>query len=63
MRNVKRTCTGCKAFDEIANKCGLGYKVQTRCSNKYFITYCTPLEECPKPLTIQKFVELKMRNK
>lgn len=52
---MKRTCVGCRAleygeFKPLEYKCSLKYRID----NKRLV----PLEECPKPKTLSKFVEL-----
>lgn len=49
---MKKTCEGCKALEMIQydKRCLLGFKFDEKTFK--------PLEECPKPLTIKKFVEL-----
>jgi len=55
---MKKSCDGCKAleidyFDNYSYFCGLNYKI----TKDY-----KPLEECPKPKTIIKYIELKTQN-
>lgn len=60
---MKRTCEGCKAMEQPGYQrrfcCGLGYPVQ----NNYVVKTgsllaSSPLEECEKPLSTKKYVEL-----
>lgn len=56
---MKRTCYGCKALSKSFSHdrywdCELDYKQDGM--------KCIPLEECPKPNTISKFVLLKLNN-
>ena len=51
---MKRKCRGCRAYEYdtihvLKYKCSLGFKIHAGYK---------PEEECPKPLTITKFVEL-----
>lgn len=55
---MKRICDGCRAssYDRPTFICELGYKIDA--------TKGKPLEECPKPKTIQKMIDLiKLKNK
>lgn len=50
---MKKTCDGCKALEMLQGepmKCLLGYKMDN--------TKGIPLEQCEKPKTIKKFIEL-----
>lgn len=53
---MKRTCDGCKAFNDSFNRCDLGYKIEP-CKHVWFIPVkFRPLEECPKPKTYKELV-------
>ena len=51
---MKRTCNGCVA--RALDTCELGYLVRT--SGPWPRIRCQPVEECPKPLTIKKYILL-----
>lgn len=64
---MKKSCNGCKAFymDRYYGTCNLGYKIKnTRITSSISpamtIPTCTPLEECPKPLTNKKLVQISL---
>ena len=54
---MKRTCYGCKAFD--ADWCNLGYKTERVYNSKRRLYEVRPLENCPKPLTYDRWLKLK----
>lgn len=51
---MKRTCNRCVAH--ALDACELGYLVRT--SGPWPRIRCQPAEECPKPLTIKKYILL-----
>lgn len=61
---MKKTCNSCKALDETSGYCMLGYKSEKIHHPTYIelIINHKPLEECPKPKTIDKFIELHMNS-
>ena len=62
---MKRTCKNCRALSDGRHGlyCTLGYKTKGKYYNGIEIGLI-PLEECPKPLTIEYFLRLqKERNK
>jgi hypothetical protein len=61
---MKRTCNYCIAnltVGHIDHGCELGFKIEL-IPNKFrrYTTTQKPAEECPKPLTLKRFVELKL---
>lgn len=53
----KKKCGPCKAFE--SGKCSLGYLFKPIYFGRMIVvTNGEPLENCPKPLTTKKFVEL-----
>jgi hypothetical protein len=64
---MKRTCDKCRALNSwrrFGVDCNLGFKIKSFYKNdmhKKFLFYSyKPLEECPKPLTINNYMELKI---
>lgn len=57
---MKRTCEGCRAFDTDGRmvKCDLGYRQEKIYGGVWKPNTAKPLEECPKPLTYGKLMEL-----
>ncbi len=55
---MKKSCNYCKAL--VQGKCDLGYETKDDSPEVYkgLNIRTKPLEECPKPLTNNKFVEL-----
>ena len=52
---MKRTCDKCVAF---GLTCELGYATKTKYHNGYAVgSY--PIESCPKPVIISKYLELR----
>jgi hypothetical protein len=62
---MKKTCSGCCALDDSLSNgviCELGYKNEKHRqfqSNTSWIDITVPVEDCPKPRTIKKYMELK----
>jgi hypothetical protein len=58
---MKRNCNGCRALVDNSNGgfyCSLGYKIQS--INKFDSTVgAKPTEECPKPKTYEKYLNLR----
>jgi len=59
----KKTCKECKAFEN--GDCALGYKVKTHRIKTPLgdVTRGNPLEDCEKPLTTKRYVELLLKKK
>lgn len=65
---MKRTCRGCKAlrWDKFDGVCSLQYKTKLvsfahRIDGHIMLTdVLAPLEECPKPRTNKRYVELSL---
>lgn len=60
---MKKSCKGCKAllFDRDLFMCDLGYHIKTKLIEVKplgKILYPIPKENCPKPLTFKKHIEL-----
>jgi hypothetical protein len=56
---MKRTCEGCRALND--KSCDLGYKTEWLTPPKEFsglFIGMKPVEECPKPKTYDKYLEL-----
>ena len=55
---MKRTCNGCKAYgDNIIMRgfwCSLGYKQIDHAPLSSRITMVSPVEDCPKPMTLKQ---------
>jgi len=58
---MKRNCNGCRALDQNNSGyyCSLGYKVEQVYFESIYSMGSKPLEECPKPKTYDKYLELK----
>jgi len=56
---MKKSCNNCKAFDEMNKICQLGYNIEITKRYQMFAIQWSPVENCPKPLTISKYVKLK----
>lgn len=54
---MKQTCYGCRAFDSFG--CNLGYKNERVYNTKRRLYEVRPLEDCPKPITYDKWLKLK----
>ena len=53
---MKKTCDKCKALED-----GGKFAVIYRCELGYFQDDGVPMEECPKPLTTKKIVEIMLK--
>jgi hypothetical protein len=64
---MKRTCFGCCAWGGPIGKCELGYAVRLATFSwpKYgmSIEEGIPMEQCPKPKTITKYIELRKQRR
>lgn len=65
---MKRTCYGCKAFEEgiFESQCSIGYSVHTitrTVKGSEWISNVKPKEECPKPTTNKDLVRCKHKNR
>ena len=64
---MKRTCKGCKALEkkifDFGYECGLKHKVEVAREIDGIPIEHRPLEECEKPNTITKYIELAMNIK
>lgn len=62
---MKRTCRDCKALSvhTYSHSCDLGYKTKTSYKDilGFPVGETKPLEECPKPKTTKKYVELALK--
>lgn len=57
---MKRTCNKCKALEVNTYgdlQCGLGYKIEKN-SLDFTTISAKPQEDCPKPLTLTKYLDL-----
>ena len=54
---MKKTCNSCRALN-INGTCDLKYKTKVIRSYNDINTAYAPLEECPKPKTISRYIEL-----
>ena len=50
-------CTGCRALNYTLERCDLGHKVEAEYYDGMPIRF-KPCENCEKPLTIKKYVQL-----
>ncbi len=65
---MKKTCNRCQAFECEHGFCSLGYKIKyTRTATvfngkvtQFVVARGKPLEFCPKPLTIMKYVNMSL---
>jgi len=57
---MKRTCFGCRALDwnGRSSRCDLGYKQSKKYHREQLRSEPIPAEQCPKPLTYGKLLEL-----
>jgi len=56
---MKRTCNNCVALEKTdTNRCGLGYKINQNFEMMMGVSISNPkpAEECPKPITIGKYM-------
>lgn len=53
---MKRTCNGCRALD--VTFCDLNYRVKRKYHRAWLYSETIPAEECPKPKTYEKLMEL-----
>ncbi|MFA5174744.1 MAG: hypothetical protein WC438_06180 [Candidatus Pacearchaeota archaeon] len=59
---MKRNCENCRASKYPSIGCELGYSNNTRFRPNKYNKYAReqyPTEECPKPLTYEKYIELR----
>lgn len=57
---MKKTCFGCRALEKNSRgyHCVYGFKIEVVLVNKDLIlTSVKPLEECPKPKTVKRYIE------
>lgn len=54
---MKKTCNGCKAIRKSGGGCDLGYITVASPSMWDIDLERHPLEDCPKPITDEKFYE------
>ncbi|MEP9408611.1 hypothetical protein ABKP09_20030 [Peribacillus frigoritolerans] len=54
---MKKTCNGCRAMEASGGGCSLGYITEAASSMWDIELEHQPLEDCPKPITDEKFYE------
>ena len=62
---MKRTCFGCRALDwnGTQKRCDLGYKQSSKYHRATLWSEPIPAEQCPKPRTYGKLMELQEASK
>jgi hypothetical protein len=53
---MKKSCNGCRAYD--GDRCELGFETKVKQYFNYIPVELMPTEECPKPTTNHKFIDL-----